>query len=158
MIVMQKSLNKSLLATIWALIVYSSHSISQQKNTDPKLGKGTITVYVSSIAGERLSRKSDNHFNESHNYNNPIIQVDDDTVYQVIDGIGATFNEAGLLCINSLPKEAQKRVFIALFDTVKGAGFTLMKSPIAACDFASAGSWYSYDEIRDDTLMEHFTI
>jgi glucosylceramidase len=33
-----------------------------------------------------------------------------------------------------------------------------MKSPIAACDFASAGQWYSYDETPGDTMMLNFSI
>jgi glucosylceramidase len=49
-------------------------------------------------------------------------------------------------------------VFASLFDSVKGAGFTFMKSPIAACDFASAGPWYSYDDHPDDTLMNYFSV
>ena len=45
-----------------------------------------------------------------------------------------------------------------LFDPESGAGFTLMKSPVAACDFASAGPWYTYNDTPGDTSMEHFTI
>jgi glucosylceramidase len=45
-----------------------------------------------------------------------------------------------------------------LFDPDSGAGYTLMKSPIAACDFASAGPWYTYNETPGDTSMKHFTI
>jgi glucosylceramidase len=33
-----------------------------------------------------------------------------------------------------------------------------MKSPIGACDFSSAGSWYSYNDTLGDAAMEHFTI
>ena len=33
-----------------------------------------------------------------------------------------------------------------------------MKSPIAACDFASAGPWYTYNDTPGDTAMNHFTI
>ncbi|MBK7709848.1 MAG: hypothetical protein IPJ37_01905 [Bacteroidales bacterium] len=78
--------------------------------------------------------------------------------FQTIDGFGASFNEAGMICLNSLDSETQNSVFKMLFDPDSGAGYTLMKSPIAACDFASAGPWYSYNDTPDDTLMEHFTI
>jgi glucosylceramidase len=63
-----------------------------------------------------------------------------------------------MICINSLDKAAHDSVFRMLFDTSAGAGFTLMKSPIAACDFASAGPWYSYNEMPGDTAMKYFTI
>ena len=79
-------------------------------------------------------------------------------MFQSIDGFGASFNEAGMICLNSLNKETQDSVFKMLFDPDSGAGYTLMKSPVAACDFASAGPWYTYNDTPGDTLMEHFTI
>ena len=33
-----------------------------------------------------------------------------------------------------------------------------MKSPIAACDFASAGGWYTYNDTPGDTAMTNFSI
>jgi len=79
--------------------------------------------------------------------------VNEKKSFQIIEGFGATFNEAGMICLNSLPAGDRRKIFESLFDSVKGAGFTLMKSPIAACDFASAGPWYSYNDIAEDTMM-----
>jgi glucosylceramidase len=87
-----------------------------------------------------------------------VIELDEQMHYQIIDGFGASFNEAGMICLNSLNPDAQDSVFKMLFDPGSGAGYTLMKSPIAACDFASAGAWYSYNDTPGDTLMTHFTI
>jgi glucosylceramidase len=88
----------------------------------------------------------------------PVITVDEGIRYQKIDGFGASFNEAGMICLNSLDAEAQDKVLKTLFDPDSGAGYTLMKSPIAACDFASAGPWYTYNDTPGDISMEHFTI
>ncbi len=33
-----------------------------------------------------------------------------------------------------------------------------MKSPIAACDFASAGPWYTFNDTPGDTAMKNFSI
>jgi glucosylceramidase len=117
-----------------------------------------ITVYSSSQDGDRLTKTTGIKFTPDRESSLPVIAIDEGTRFQKIDGFGATFNEAGLICINSLKPEAQDSVFRMLFDPVSGAGYTMMKSPIAACDFASAGPWYTYNDIPGDTSMEHFTI
>jgi glucosylceramidase len=117
-----------------------------------------ITVYSSSPEGDRLAKKDIPHFRSPGQTSVPAIIVDEKTRFQIIDGFGASFNEAGMICLNSLDPEVQDSVFKMLFDPDSGAGYTLMKSPIAACDFASAGPWYSYNDTPGDTLMEHFTI
>jgi glucosylceramidase len=116
-----------------------------------------VSVYVSSQEGDRLTRKADLYFGTA-NASLATLAVEEETRYQEIAGFGASFNEAGMICLNALDAAAQDRVLEALFDPVKGAGFTVMKSPIAACDFASAGPWYSYDETLGDTTLSDFTV
>lgn len=116
-----------------------------------------VKVYSSSLDGDRLVRNPDNHFSKDFSARTPV-KIDDKQIFQEIEGFGATFNEAGMICLNSLPKKDQNNLLESLFDSVKGAGYTLMKSPIAACDFASAGPWYTYETIPNDTLMKSFTI
>jgi len=124
-----------------------------QRQTDSE-----ISVYSSSQEGDRLTQKENLQFIPYKESSVPSIEVDEKTHYQMIDGFGASFNEAGMICLNSLGSEVQDSVLKMLFDPVSGAGYTLMKSPIAACDFASAGPWYSYNDTPGDTSMEHFTI
>ena len=116
-----------------------------------------VHVYASSQEGDRLTRKADLHFGDAGS-SPPTLVVQEEIRYQEIAGFGASFNEAGMVCLNSLDTTAQDRVLEALFDPVTGAGFTAMKSPIAACDFASAGPWYSYDETPGDVALSDFTI
>jgi glucosylceramidase len=121
-------------------------------------GFSGLTVYSSSIDGDRLTKTENVPFRQKNESSLPVINVDEKTHYQIIDGFGATFNEAGMICLNSLDSDAQDKVLRMLFDPESGAGYTLMKSPIAACDFASAGPWYTYNDIPGDTSMKHFTI
>ena len=88
----------------------------------------------------------------------PEIKIDEGTSFQKIEGFGATFNEAGMVCLNSLNEATKDSVLKMLFDPESGAGYTLMKSPVAACDYASAGPWYTYNDTPGDTSMDHFTI
>ncbi|MGA2202490.1 MAG: glycoside hydrolase family 30 beta sandwich domain-containing protein [Terriglobales bacterium] len=85
-------------------------------------------------------------------------EINDDIKYQKIDGFGASFLEAGLICINSLPRSERESVLRALFDPEKGAGFSAMKTVIASTDFMSAGPFYSYDSVPGDVAMNHFSI
>ncbi|MCE5345167.1 MAG: hypothetical protein LLG13_02600 [Bacteroidales bacterium] len=117
-----------------------------------------ITVYSSSQDGDRLTKKTNVKFISDRESSLPIIKVDEGTRFQKIDGFGASFNEAGMICLNSLDSESRDSVLRLLFDPDSGAGYTLMKSPIAACDFASAGPWYTYNDTPGDTSMEHFSI
>ena len=117
-----------------------------------------ITVYSSSQDGDRLTLRENVQFSAVKESSSPVIKVDDKTRFQSIDGFGASFNEAGMICLNSLDSGVQDSVLKMLFDPASGAGYTLMKSPIAACDFASAGPWYSYNDTPGDSSMAHFSI
>jgi glucosylceramidase len=89
---------------------------------------------------------------------NPSFQLDESVVHQEIAGFGASFLEAGMICLNSLDSQQQESVLRALFDPKDGAGFSAMKTVIAATDFMSAGPWYTYDETPGDVRLKHFSI
>jgi glucosylceramidase len=140
---------------IWPCLVLITFISNIQCHRTPKTD---ITVFSSSQDGDRLTKRSGGFFTSEKESLLPVITVDEGTRFQKMDGFGATFNEAGMICLNSLNPEAQDSVFKMLFDTDSGAGYTLMKSPIGACDFASAGPWYTYNDSPGDTSMQHFTI
>jgi len=117
-----------------------------------------VVVFSSSADGDRLKRTKGNPFITDRDLPLPVITVDTAVRFQKIDGFGASFNEAGMICLNSLSRESKDSVLRMLFDKESGAGFSLMKSPIGACDFASAGPWYTYNEVSGDTAMNHFSI
>jgi glucosylceramidase len=117
-----------------------------------------ITVYSSSQDGDRLARLPGISFTENSESTLPEIKIDTASRFQRIDGFGATFNEAGMICLNSLNAESKDSVLRNLFDPEAGCGYTLMKSPITACDFASAGPWYTFNDTPGDTAMNHFSI
>ncbi len=120
--------------------------------------KQNIYVFSSSQDGDRITRQTDILFVSKLKSKAVESIVDENIRFQKIDGFGATFNEAGMICLNSLLPDAKENVLKMLFDSVSGAGYTLMKSPIAACDFASAGPWYTYNDNPGDTSMSKFTI
>ena len=63
-----------------------------------------------------------------------------------------------MISLNSLEPAEQEMVLSALFDPVRGAGFSAMKTVIAATDFMSAGPFYSYDDTPGDVEMKNFSV
>ena len=107
-----------------------------------------VHIWVSSQAGDRLSAKPAAHFEEgSAGAEAVTFQVNPAVTYQKIAGFGASFMEAGLMVINTLPPAQQEAVLRAMFDPQAGAGFSAMKTPIAGTDFMSAGPFYTYDPV-----------
>jgi glucosylceramidase len=117
-----------------------------------------IRVVLSSAAGDRLAEKRAISFTTQAPADEPVLTIDASNTYQTIEGFGATFAEAGLMALDHLPRLEQERVLRALFSVEVGAGFSLMKSPLAAFDFAAAGPWYSYDDAPGDRAMKHFSV
>jgi glucosylceramidase len=148
---MRFELNRSVVYAVLTGILVMNVHCHRSKETE-------ITVYSSSQDGDRLTKKGNVLFSSVKKSLLPAIKIDEETRFQKIEGFGATFNEAGMICLNSLNPVLKDSVLKMLFEPVAGAGYTAMKSPIAACDFASAGPWYTYNDTKGDTTMEHFTI
>ena len=117
-----------------------------------------VQRFVSSKAGDRITPKPVLHFQQDQDPSAVKFEINDDITYQKMDGFGASFLEAGIICLNSLPPSERESVLRALFDPDTGAGFSLMKTVIASTDFMSAGPFYSYDGVPGDVAMKHFSI
>ena len=117
-----------------------------------------VTLIVSAKTGERLTPQSAVRFAARSGSEANAFRIDDKTTFQTIAGFGASFLEAGMVCLNTLPEVARERVLESLFDPVRGAGFSAMKTPLAGTDFMSAGPWYTYDDTPGDVEMKHFSI
>jgi len=117
-----------------------------------------VKVTVSSKAGDRLTAKAPLQFETAGKPSASSFEIDVAVTDQKIDGFGGSLMEAGLICLNDLAPAGQEEVLQKLFDADKGAGFTAMKTEIAATDFASAGPWYTYNDTPGDVEMKHFSI
>jgi len=114
-------------------------------------------LFVSSRAGERLTEKPRVRFTATTS-GPTTFRLEPGIVHQTIVGFGASFLEAGLICLNSLDPKQQEAVLRALFDHETGAGFSAMKTVIAGTDFMSAGAWYSYADAPGDVDLKSFSI
>lgn len=117
-----------------------------------------VTVHLSSKAGDRIAPKGRITLQPAASAGAATFRIDDKASLQRIDGFGATFLEAGMMCVRTLDKPQQDALLAALFDPIKGAGFSAMKTTIAGTDFQSAGGWYTYDDTPGDVGMKNFSI
>src|SRR5262245_18607536 len=116
-----------------------------------------VRVFVSSRAGDRLAEKPSLRWIPTTS-ETATFRIDTSVSHQTIVGFGATFLEAGMVCLNSLERRQQESVLRSLFDPETGAGFSAMKTVIAATDFMSAGPWYSYADTPGDVDLRAFSI
>ncbi len=116
-----------------------------------------IRIYVSSQAGDRIVAKPPLRFGAAAGGTSGF-SIDEKVRDQEVIGFGASFLESGAICLNSLGAADQEKVLEALFDPEKGAGYTAMKSDIAASDEMPAGPFYSYDDHPGDVEMKLFSI
>jgi glucosylceramidase len=121
-------------------------------------GGQEVKLYVTSRAGDRIAPKPPLRFGAPGKTGGPRFQINDAVRYQRIDGFGASLLEAGLICLHSLAPAQQEGVLRALFDPQTGAGFSAMKTVIAATDFMSAGPYYTYDDTPGDIQLKNFSI
>jgi glucosylceramidase len=121
-------------------------------------GGQTVTVHVSSNAGERLAAKPAARFTDAPAAAAIAFEINPAVKFQKIHGFGASIMEAGLITLNTLPADRQEEVLRALFDPKQGAGFTAMKTPLAGTDFQSAGPWFTYDDTPGDVELKNFSV
>ncbi|HVT72081.1 MAG TPA: hypothetical protein VHD61_03020 [Lacunisphaera sp.] len=117
-----------------------------------------VELWQSADNGARLARLPGASFAPGEAAGLPAFRIDPAVRHQAMIGFGASFQEAGMICLNSLDAEARDRVLQALFDPVQGAGFTAMKTVLGATDFMSAGPFFSYDDTPGDREMKFFSI
>src|SRR5215471_9992076 len=114
-------------------------------------------LIVSSRAGDRLAEKRPVRFTPAAS-GRGIFRLDPSVTYQTMVGFGASFLEAGMICLNGLEQDQQEAVLRALFDPERGAGLSAMKTVIAGTDFMSAGPWYTYADEPGDVELKSFSI
>lgn len=121
-------------------------------------GAQEVTLHRSSKAGDRLTPLPAISFMDGAAPAAPHFKINESAQLQRMIGFGASFNEAGMISLNSLEPAAQEKVLELLFDVEKGAGFSAMKTVIGTTDFMSAGPFYTYNDTAGDVEMKNFSI
>jgi len=90
------------------------------------------------------------------NAQTPDVEIYPTEYLQNIDGFGACFNELGWTSLALLSEEDRNEIMAELFSPGKGLNFNVSRMPVGANDFSL--NWYSYDEVKDDFSLDHFSI
>lgn len=116
-------------------------------------------VYVSSAAGDRIAPKPPVRFTPAESSRaDAVFRVDPAVRLQKMLGFGASFLEAGLVCLNSLDARKQEEVLRFVFHPADGAGFSAMKTVIGGTDFMSGGGWFTLDDHPGDVSLKFFSL
>ena len=75
-----------------------------------RAGDPRIELYVSSKGGDRLTRRPSPALAPGEHKGHASFTIDEKTRYQTIVGFGASFLEAGMICLNALPDERQDEI------------------------------------------------
>lgn len=116
-------------------------------------------VNVTTPAGERLASRAGVVF--AAGVDGALrFEIDDTVEHQTIAGFGASFLEAGLVTLRTLPTDAEEdAVLRQLFDPETGAGFSAMKTVIGGTDFQSQfPEWFTYHDTPSDETLPSFSV
>lgn len=88
------------------------------------------------------------------------IEVNENKIYQRMEGGGAAFTDAAAWLITKKLSAAQReKVMRRMFDPVVGIGLSFLRNPIGSSDLTR--EWYTYDDNpadRSDASLPHFSI
>ena len=111
MIFKERAKNSGRFAVIFTIFLLMSGSTTVAQD---------VQRFVSSKAGDRITPKPVVRFEQNGNSSTVEFAINDEITHQRIDGFGASFLEAGLICLNSLPQRERESVLRALFDPESG--------------------------------------
>ena len=83
-----------------------------------------------------------------------VIPIDPTKSFQSILGFGAAFTEAACYVLGQMPSDQQSWLFGQLFGN-KGAKLNMGRLSVGASDYSRA--CFSYDDVVNDTSLEHFS-
>ena len=110
-----------------------------------------LSVWETSAQGDRLVQKT--AFEPAAK--KVPIEVNTQAERQTLVGIGGSFTESTSSLLAQMSKEKRQEVINAYFGP-DGARYSLTRTHAGSCDFSKGH--YSYDEVKGDTLLEHFSI
>lgn len=108
-----------------------------------------------------LTPQNDTAFQSDNKPLEYTINVDEDVKYQEIDGFGASMTDSSAwLLFEQLDAAQREEVMRKLFDPVQGAGFSYIRIPMGASDFAL--DKYTYNDlpvgVTTDVNLDYFSI
>lgn len=118
-----------------------------------------VLIFESGKSGNRFKeiklKFSEKKSNELMNSSAITLTIDRSKKVQEIIGFGGSITDAAGININSLPMNMAVNILKDYF-SVNGLEYSVVRIPIAGCDFSTYA--YSYDDTENDTDLTHFAL
>lgn len=128
----------------------------------PPTTAGTVQmVETTGDQSQLLALQPTLNWHAGNGISNLVITINEATVYQTMDGFGASLTDSSASLIwNQLSSAQQSALMQQLFSPSTGIGISFLRQPMGASDFSASGN-YSYDDMpagQTDTAMANFSI
>ena len=120
------------------------------------LEKGISYWYVTNKQGLRMSMSQKKFGIDQSSTSDVILNVDATKRYQTIFGFGGAFTDAVGINLKNLSLGTRDHLIRTYFDRKTGSRYNLGRIPIGGSDFSTRP--YTYDEVENDTKLEHFAL
>lgn len=133
---------------------------SSVQPTPPVTG-AKVSVYVTTgDQSKLLQHQADINFTSAAP-SGTVVNFNDATHYQVMDGFGASLTDSSATVITqNLTSSQRTQLMSDLFDPTAGIGLSFLRQPMGASDFSASGN-YSYDDMpvgQSDPTLANFSI
>lgn len=154
------SIMKAFRAFACCLLTIVSVLASGRLPAPARAANETVAAWLTTADGNsQLARQGDVTFAPDSAYNPLTIDVDENHMYQQIDGFGGSLTDTSAWLIHNSPFSTT--IMAKLFDPTNGIGISFLRQPIAASDFTVTNQPYSYDDMppgQSDPNLTHFSI
>ena len=127
----------------------------------PPNGPVVQPVLTTGDRSQLLQSKATVRFGSGGTNTSFVISVDAATVYQQMDGVGASLTDSSAWVIwNKLDSAQQAALMQQLFSPTAGIGIGFLRQPMGASDFSASGN-YSYDDMpagQTDPGLTNFSV
>ena len=117
---------------------------------------GSANWYVTNKEGLRLSKSNVKFGRCQKSLFSVALTVDAKKQYQKILGFGGAFTDSAGINIKKLSTAAQDQLIRTYYDPKTGSKYALGRIPIGGTDFSTRP--YTYDDVNNDTTLEHFAL
>lgn len=124
-------------------------------------GQGEVQVWLTTPDQSKLLHREESlKLTKAKGTGENAIAIDEQTVYQQMDGFGASLTDSSAwLIANKLNDEQRQELMSKLFDHEAGIGISYMRVPLGASDFALKS--YTFDDMpagQSDPELKNFSI
>ncbi|XP_032094226.1 LOW QUALITY PROTEIN: lysosomal acid glucosylceramidase-like [Thamnophis elegans] len=119
------------------------------------LNRGSYVKYESNKAGRRVERSEGLLVDNPSENDNLVLKLKTSQKYQKIKGFGGALTDSAAINILNLSPKTQRNLLKSYFSS-EGIEYTLIRVPMASCDFSVR--LYTYADVENDFELKNFSL